>query len=118
MSELPVIGTLCHAQSKDYGDRCVAKEICGEGFFFDVRKTRQINDFFSAVLSEMVFFCTTLLLLCFLIVGIHSSGISIPLSLFTYMNCLFDIARVVIRVTINKFYFVPEWFVSSFVSML
>ena len=86
--------------------------------FFDVRKTRQINDFFSAVLSEMVFFCTTLLLLCFLIVGIHSSGISIPLSLFIYMNCLFDFARVVIRVTINKFYFVPEWFVSSFVSML
>ena len=26
----------------------------------------------------------------------------------SYMNCLFDPARVVIRVTINKLYFVPE----------
>ena len=55
MFKLPVIGTLCHAQSKGYGDRCVAKEICGEGVFFDVRKTRQVNDFFAAVLSEMDF---------------------------------------------------------------
>ena len=29
------------------------------------------------------------------------------------MNCLFDPARVVIRVTINKLYFVPEWLVSG-----
>ena len=34
------------------------------------------------------------------------------------MNGLFDPARVVIRVTINKLYFVPEWFVSGVVSML
>ena len=31
----------------------------------------------------------------------------------SYMNCLFAPARVVIRVTINKLYFVPEWLVSS-----
>ena len=36
----------------------------------------------------------------------------------SYMNCLFDPARVVIRVTINKLYFVPEWLVSSVVGML
>ena len=36
----------------------------------------------------------------------------------SYMNCLFDPARVVIRVTINKLYFVPEWFVSGVVGML
>ena len=34
------------------------------------------------------------------------------------MNCLFDPARVVITVTINKLYFVPEWLVSSVVDML
>ena len=34
------------------------------------------------------------------------------------MNCLFDPARVVIRVTINKLYFVPEWLVSSVAGML
>ena len=38
MLELPVIGTLCHAQRKGYGDRCVAKEICGEGFFLTSEK--------------------------------------------------------------------------------
>ena len=27
----------------------------------------------------------------------------------SYMNSLFDPARVVMRVTINKLYFVPEW---------
>ena len=36
----------------------------------------------------------------------------------SYMNCLFDLARVVIWVTINKLYFVPEWFVSGVVGML
>ena len=34
------------------------------------------------------------------------------------MNCLFDPARVVIRVTINKLYFVPEWLMSGVVDML
>ena len=34
------------------------------------------------------------------------------------MNYLFDSARVVIMVTINKLYFVPEWLVSSVVGML
>ena len=36
----------------------------------------------------------------------------------SYVNCLFDPARVVIRVTINKHYFVPEWLVSGVVGML
>ena len=36
----------------------------------------------------------------------------------SYMNCLFDPARVVIRVTINKLYFVPEWLVSGVVGIL
>ena len=36
----------------------------------------------------------------------------------SYMNCLSDSARVVIRVTINKLYFVSEWLVSSVVGML
>ena len=36
----------------------------------------------------------------------------------SYVNCLFDPARVVIRVTINKLYFVPEWLVSGVVGML
>ena len=36
----------------------------------------------------------------------------------SYMNCLFDSARVVIMVTINNFYFVPEWLVSGVVGML
>ena len=34
------------------------------------------------------------------------------------MNCLFDPAHVVIRVTINKLNFVLEWLVSSGVGML
>ena len=29
------------------------------------------------------------------------------------MNCLFDPVHVVIRVKINKLYFVPEWLVSG-----
>ena len=36
----------------------------------------------------------------------------------SYMNCLVDPARVVIRVTINKLYFVPEWLVSGVLGML
>ena len=36
----------------------------------------------------------------------------------SYLNYLFDPACVVIRVTINKLYFVPEWLVSSVVGML
>ena len=69
-------------------------------------------------------FRTALLLLCFWIVGIHASGIfysTIPVDvvrLKSYVNCLFGPARVVIRVTINKLYFVPEWLVSCVVGML
>ena len=33
----------------------------------------------------------------------------------SYMNCLFDPVRVVIRVTINRLYFVPEWLVPGVV---
>ena len=36
----------------------------------------------------------------------------------SYMNCLFDSERVVIRVMINKLYFVPEWLMSGVVGML
>ena len=45
----------------------------------------------------------------------------IPVDFFrvkSYVNCLFDPARVVIRVTISKLYFVPEWLVSGVVGML
>ena len=33
----------------------------------------------------------------------------------SYVNCLFDPACVVIRVTIDNFHFVPEWLVSGVV---
>ena len=36
----------------------------------------------------------------------------------SYMNCLFDLACVVIRVTINKLYFVLEWLMFGVVGML
>ena len=36
----------------------------------------------------------------------------------SYMNGLFDSALVVIKVTINKLNFIPEWFVSGVVGML
>ena len=36
----------------------------------------------------------------------------------SYMNWLFDPARVVIRVTINKLYFVSEWLLSGVVNMI
>ena len=36
----------------------------------------------------------------------------------SYMKYLFNSACVVIRVTINKLYFVPEWLVSGVVGML
>ena len=36
----------------------------------------------------------------------------------SHLNCLFDLARVVIRVTINKLYFVSEWLVFGVVGML
>ena len=39
-------------------------------------------------------------------------------SVKSYMNCLFDPARVAVRVTINKLYFVPEWLMSGVVGML
>ena len=36
----------------------------------------------------------------------------------SYMNCLVDLTRVIIRVTINKLYVVPEWHVFGVVGML
>ena len=39
-------------------------------------------------------------------------------SVKSYMNCLFDPACAVIRVTINKLYCVPEWLVSGVVGIL
>ena len=104
------------AEQRLWGSLCCKGNMWRRVFFWRP-KNETDKRFFQCSFIRNGFFCTTLLLLCFLIVGIHSSGISIPLSLFIYMNCLFDFARVVIRVTINKFYFVPEWFVSSFVSM-
>ena len=62
--------------------------------------------------------CTVLLLLCFLIVGIHAS--TIPVDVFrmkSYVNRLLDPARVPIRITINKLYFAPKWAVSGVVSV-
>ena len=38
---------------------------------------------------------------------------TIPFDIVIVMNCLFDPVRVVIRVMINKLYFVPEWLVSG-----
>ena len=52
--------------------------------------------------------------------GIHASGI--PLSLLMLsgrsLNCLFDPASVVMRITINNFCFVPEWLMSGVVGAL
>ena len=39
-------------------------------------------------------------------------------SVKSYMNCLFDPARVSVRVTIIKLYFVPEWLMSGVEGML
>ena len=67
---------------------------------------------------------TALLLLCFFDRGhprFWNFYSTIPVDVVrvkSYMNCLFDYARVVIRVTINKLYFVPKWLVSGVVSML
>ena len=36
----------------------------------------------------------------------------------SYINCLFDPARLIVRVTINEFYFVPVWLMSGVVGML
>ena len=36
----------------------------------------------------------------------------------SHVNCLFDPASIVVRITINKFYFVPEWLMSGVVGEL
>ena len=67
---------------------------------------------------------TALLLLCFLrMLGIHTSRISTPPSLLIFirvkscMDCLFDPACVVRKITINKLNFVPEWLMSGVVAL-
>ena len=57
--------------------------------------------------------------LFFLIVGIHTSGISIPLSLLMLLGwSLIWIASLTLRVKINKLYFIQEWLVSGVVGLL
>ena len=46
---------------------------------------------------------------------------TVPVDVFrvkTYVNYLFDLACVVMRITINKLYFVPEWLISAVVGLL
>ena len=107
MFKLPVIGTLCHAQSKGYGDRCVAKEICGEGFFWRP-KNETGKRFFRCSFIRNGFFAR---LSCCCVSWPWASTLLEFLFRYPcwcYMNCHFDFARVAIRVTINKLYFVPE----------
>ena len=66
-----------------------------------------------------------LLLLCFFFYLGHPRILNfystIPVDVVrvkSYIHCLFDPARVVIRVTINTLYFVPEWLVSGVMGML
>ena len=65
------------------------------------------------------------LLLSFLIVGIHAcfwnfnSTVHVDVvRVKSYVNCLFDTAYAVMRITINKLYFFPEWLMSGVVGML
>ena len=80
---------------------------------------------FTQWLAPLVVHChTALLLLCFFYHGhprFWNFYFTLPVDVVrvkSYMNCLFDPARVVIRVMINKLYFVPEWLVSDIVGML
>ena len=75
-----------------------------------------VSSLFRWFVPSAVRYRTALLLLCFSrIVCMHASGISIPPSLLmffrvrSYVNCLFDPKCVVMRITINKLNFVPEW---------
>ena len=62
------------------------------------------------------------LLLCFLIVGIHASGILIPLSLLMlsgwYVDSFPDPTGVPVRVSINKLYLVPKRVVAGLIGVL
>ena len=52
---------------------------------------------------------------------IWNSNSNVPFDVVTlesYVNCLFDAASVVMRVTINKLYFLPEWLMSGVVDVL
>ena len=80
---------------------------------------------FTQWFSPLVVHCrTALLLLCFFYHGqphFWNFYSTIPVDVVRVksgMNCLFDPAHVVIRVTINKLNFVLEWLVSSVVGML
>ena len=66
---------------------------------------------------------TAFLLLCFLIVGIHASGIYMNstfnvVRVKSYVNHLFDPASVTVKITINRLYFIPKRVVSGVVSVL
>ena len=110
------------AEERLWGSLC-CKGNMWRRVFFDVRKTRQVNDFFAAVLSEIDFLHDSPVVV-FLDRGhprFWNFYSTIPVDVVrvkSYMNSLFDPARVVIRVTINKLYFVPEWLVSGVVGML
>ena len=72
------------------------------------------SSLFWCVVPSAVRCRTVLLWLCFLIVGIHASGISIPLSLLMLLGwSLMWLASLtlhvyqIMRITINKLYFVP-----------
>ena len=66
--------------------------------------------------------CCTVFLLCFLIVGIHASGISaIPVDVMrvkSYVNSFLDPSGVPVRVSVNKLYLVPKRVVAGLVGVL
>ena len=74
------------------------------------------------VLASSCSVCSPLLycflLLCFSIVGIHASGIPIPLHLLMllgYVASFLDLTCVPVRISINKLDLVPNWLVASLV---
>ena len=76
----------------------------------------------SCSLSGPLLYCSPILLLCFLIVGIHASGISIPLSLlmllgWSYVNSFLDPTCVPVRISINKLDLIPDRIVASLVGV-
>ena len=65
--------------------------------------------------------CCTVFLLCFLIVGINASGISIPVNVIrvkSYVNSFLDHSGVAVRVSVNKLYLVLKRVMAGLVGML
>ena len=81
------------------------------GLFFS---TAAVGAFQSSMLVSFLLavLCYMALRLCFLILGIHASGISIPLSL------LMSLGWSLMRITINKLNLIPKGKVSGVVGML